>query len=90
MDLWVMLKDGKIETKIFTKSEPVYVGPSSCHDPKVFKSIFKGVGLRIRLNCSEDKDFDEAVESYSKALAISGYNFQTARSELMKSKNRVE
>ena len=68
------------------------MGPSSCHDPKVFKSIFKGVGLRIRLNCSEDKDFDEAVESYSKALAISGYNFQTARSELMKSKNidRVE
>ena len=43
LDLWVMLKDGKIETKIFTKSEPVYVGPSSCHDPKVFKSIFKGV-----------------------------------------------
>jgi hypothetical protein len=40
LDLLVMLKDGKIETNIFTKSEPVYVGPTSCHDPKVFKSIF--------------------------------------------------
>ena len=57
-----MIKDGKIQTKIFTKSEPVYVGPTSCHDPKVFKSIFKGVGLRLRLNCSNDEDFDSAVD----------------------------
>ena len=47
-----MLKNGRIETKIFTKSDPIYVRPSFCHDPKLFKSIFKGVGLRIRLNCS--------------------------------------
>ena len=92
MDLLVMLKDGKIETKIFTKSEPVYVGPTSCHDPKVFKSIFKGVGLRIRLNCSNDEDFDNAVESYSKSLAISGYKYQTARTELRKCRDldRIE
>ena len=64
LDLWVMLKDGKIQTKIFTKSEPVYVGPTSSHDPKVFKSIFKGVGLRLRLNCSNDEDFDTAVELF--------------------------
>ena len=87
MDLIVKLKDGKIETKIFSKSEPIYLGPTSCHDPKVFKSIFKGVGLRIRLNCSEEDDFDEAVESYSKSLAISGYKYQKARSELIKYKN---
>ena len=87
-----MLKDGKIQTKIFTKSEPVYVGPTSCHDPKVFKSIFKGVGLRLRLNCSNDDDFDSAVELYSKSLTISGYKYQTARSELLKCKNidRIE
>ena len=92
MDLWVMLKDGKIQTRIFTKSEPVYVGPTSCHDPKVFKSIFKGVGLRLRLNCSNDEDFDTAVELYSKSLTISGYKYQTARSELLKCKNinRIE
>jgi hypothetical protein len=92
LDLLVMLKDGKIETKIFTKSEPVYVGPTSCHDPKVFKSIFKGVGLRIRLNCSNDEDFDNAVESYSKSLAISGYKYQTAKTELRKCRDldRIE
>ena len=72
---------------MFTKSEPIYVGPKSCHDPKVFKSIFNGVGLRIRLNCSEDEDFDLAVEKYSKAMAVSGYKYQKAKSELMKSKH---
>ena len=87
-----MVKNGKIETKIFTKSDPIYLGPTSCHDPKVFKSIFRGVGLRIRLNCSQDEDFEKAVEVYSKSLAISGYKFQTARSELLKCKqiNRDE
>jgi hypothetical protein len=87
LDLWVMLKDGRIETKIFTKSEPVYVGPTSCHDPKVFKSIFKGVGLRLRLNCSNNDYFESAEELYIKFLAISGYNYQTARSELLKCKD---
>ena len=58
----------------------------------MFKSIFKGVGLRLRLNCSNEDDFDKAVESYSKSLAISGYNHQTAKTELMKCKNidRIE
>ena len=81
-----MIKEGRIETRIFTKSEPIYLGPKSCHDPKVFKSIFTGVGLRIRLNCSQDKDFDDAVEKYSRAFAVSGSKYQKAKSELMKSK----
>ena len=82
-----MIKEGKIETRIFTKSEPIYVGPTSCHDPKVFKSIFRGVGLRLRLNCSEEKDFEAAVEKYSRAMAISGYKYNKAKSELLKSKS---
>ena len=82
-----MIRDGRIETRIFTKSEPIYIGPKSCHDPKVFKSIFTGVGLRIRLNCSQDMDFDNAVERYSRALAVSGFKYEKAKCELMKSKN---
>ena len=48
--------------------------------------------MRLRLNCSNDDDFDSAVELYSKSLTISGYKYQTARSELLKCKNidRVE
>ena len=61
-----MIKDGKIETRIFTNSEPIYIGLKSCRD----ESIFTGVGLRLRLNCSQDVDFDSAVEKYSRALAV--------------------
>ena len=43
--------------------------------------------MRLRLNCSNDDDFESAVELYSKSLAISGYNYQTARSELLKCKD---
>ena len=81
-----MIKDGKIETQMFTKSETIYVGPKSSHDPQVFKSLFIGVGLKIRLNCSRDEDFDLAVEKYSKAMAVSGFKYQKAKSEHMNMK----
>ena len=77
----------RIETKVFTKSEPIYLHPSSCHVPSVFKGLYKSIGQRLRLNCSRDADFEEAVEKYSKAFAVSGHNYQRAKAELMKCKN---
>lgn len=92
MDLWLMIINGRVESRVFTKSKPIYISPTSCHDPAVFKSIFTGVGLRLRLNSSRDEDFDVAVEEYSKAFAVSGYNYRRAKFELSKSKqiDRVE
>ena len=51
---------------------------------KRFKSIYNGVGLRIRLKCSEDEDEDMslAVEKYITAMAVSGYKYQKAKFEL--------
>ena len=88
LDLWLMLKDGKIERKVFTKSPPVYLSPKSCHDPAVFNGIYKGVGHRIRMNSSTDEYFDEAVEKFSRAFAVSGYSYQKSKSELKKFKRR--
>ena len=92
LDLWLMIINGRVESRVFTKSKPIYISPTSCHDPAVFKSIFTGVGLRLRLNSSRDEDFDVAVEEYSKAFAVSGYNYRRAKFELSKSKqiDRVE
>ena len=59
LDLWVMIKYGMIETRIFTESEPIYIGPKSCHNPNVLKSIFTGLGLRLRLDCFQDQDLIE-------------------------------
>ena len=80
-----MLKNGKIETRIFSKSEPIYLNPDSCHDSSVFKSIFTGVGLSLRLNCSKDEDFDKAVKKYSRAA--SGHPYRRAKFELGKAKH---
>ena len=92
LDLYLYIKNGKIESKIFSKSELNYLPPNSCHDRSVFKGLYKTVGLRLRLNNSEDSDFDEAVERYSKAFAISGHNYQKAKRALMELKkiNRIE
>ena len=78
-----MLKE-KIEWKCFMKTPPVYVGPTSCHDPVVKKAVFKGVGHRLRLNSSKTEYFDEAVDTCSKSFAVAGYDYQHARSELRK------
>ena len=59
---------------MLTKSPPIYVPPNSCHDRSVYKGLYKGVGLRLRLNYSRDEDFDLAVEEYSKAFAIIAKN----------------
>ena len=83
LDLWLMLRD-KIEWKCYMKSPPVYVGPTSCHDPVVKKAVFKGVGHRLRMNSSKDEYFDEAVDTCSKSFAVAGYKYQHARSELRK------
>ena len=82
-----MIVNGKVETRVFKKSEPIYIDPKSNHDPSVFKALYKGVGLRLRLNCSRDEDFDKAVLEYSKAFAVSGHNYRRAKFELNKAKH---
>ena len=87
----LMIINGKIETKVYAKSEPIYLPPNSCHDRSVFKGLYKTVGLRLRLNNSLNSDFDEAVERYAKAFAVSGHSYQKAKAALMESKkiNRI-
>ena len=45
------------------------------------------MGLRLRLNCSKDEDFDEAVKRYSRAFAASGHPYRRAKFELGKAKH---
>ena len=73
LDLWLMIKDGKIEWKTYTKTPPLYLHRKSCHDPSVFKGITKGVGVRLRMTNSTEEGFSENVELYSRSLAMSGF-----------------
>ena len=87
LDLWLMLRDGKIEWKTYTKTPPLYLHRRSCHDPTVTKGIPKGVGIRLRMTNSTEEGFDENVELYSRALAVSGYKYKKVKSDLKKLKN---
>ena len=44
------------------QNTPCLCGTQSCHDPKVLKSVFKGVGHRLTLNSSKTEYFEDAVE----------------------------
>ena len=82
LDLYIMIKEGRIEWQNFVKVPPLYVHRQSCHDPTVIKNIHKGVGLRLRINSSKDEYFQDSVEEFSKAFAISGYNYQESKKKL--------
>ena len=84
LDLFIMIKEGRVEYKTYTKTPPLYLNKISCHDPKVFQSIPTGVGYRLRLTNSTNETFRENVELYSRAMATSGYDYQTVKRELMK------
>ena len=84
LDLWIMLKEGKIEWRNYVKTPPLYIHKSSCHDPSVMKNIHKGVGRRIRMNSSKDEYFQDSVEEFSRAFSISGYDYQNSKKELQK------
>ncbi len=77
-----MIKNGKIEWKTYSKTPPVYLHKHSCHDPKVFNGIYKGVALRVRETNSTDEAFDATVEQFSRAFANSGHSYHKAKKEL--------
>ena len=83
LDLFLTIKDGRIEYQTFKKTPPLYLHKISCHDPSVFKSIPRGLGHRLRLTNSTNQTFRENVELYSKAMAVSGYNYHKVKKELM-------
>ena len=85
-----MIEGGRTECewKNHRKAPPIYVGPDSYHDPAVIGAIMPGVGHRLRITNSKDEYFEESVNDAAKGFAISGYNFQKAKQELLKFKDQ--
>ena len=48
LDLWLKLENGRIESRVYSKSDPIYLHPSSCHDTAVFKGIIETELLKRR------------------------------------------
>ena len=82
LDIKLILKDGYIQTDVYSKNCHSYLPPTSCHPPSVFKGIAKGIGHRLRMICSTDELLAPRIDEYAKYLAISGWEYDKAKKDL--------
>ena len=87
LDVLVSLKDGFLETDVFSKNCHSYLPPSSCHPQSVFKGIIKGIGHRLRMICSTDECLEKRVDEYANYLHLSGWPFPKVKHQLKEATN---
>ena len=87
LDVLVSLKDGFLETDVFSKNCHSYLPPSSCHPQSVFKGIIKGIGHRLRMICSTDECLEKRVDEYANYLHLSGWPFPKVKYQLREATN---
>ena len=88
LDLRLQIKDGFIESDVFSKNNHSYLPPTSCHPPSVFKGLISGVGTRLRMLCSQDDVLEKRIGEYTDYFAMSGWKPNHARKELERGANR--
>ena len=76
LDLEITLLDNKLETSIYSKPTDahIYLNANSSHPRSQIRGIAKGVALRLRRICSQDRDFQEKSKLYSKFLIDCGHD----------------
>ena len=87
LDVLVSLKDGFLETDVFSKNCHSYLPPYSCHPQSVFRGIIKGMGHRLRMICSTDECLDKRVDEYANYLHISGWPLPKTKKQLKEATN---
>ena len=87
LDVLVSLKNGFLETDVFSKNCHSYLPPSSCHPQSVFKGIIKGIGHRLRMICSTDEVLEKRIDEYANYLHLSGWNLPKVKHQLKEATN---
>ena len=66
----------QLAVKAFSKpmNKFLFLPPSSCHPKHIFNGWIVGYGKRLRLNCSEDLDFQKNLADFQTRLAARGYS----------------
>ena len=69
-------KQHAIKVKAYTKpmNKFLFLPPSSCHPSHCFTGWIKGYCQRLRLNCSEDSDFNLNMVDFRTRLLARGYS----------------
>lgn len=76
LDLYIYMKDGKLQTKPYSKpcNEHLYLIPTSCHPTHTLKNIPYSTAHRIYRITSEMAEYTKSKEQYSKFLEERGYS----------------
>jgi hypothetical protein len=51
----------------------LFLPPTSCHPPHVFQGWLIGYGKRLRLNCSDNNEFNKSLTDFNSRLLQRGY-----------------
>jgi len=54
----------------------LFLPPTSCHPPHIFQGWIIGYGKRLRLNCSQDSEFEKSLSDFNSRLLQRGYEQQ--------------
>ena len=76
LDIYLYFKDGRIESKVWSKPcDPhAYLLPSSCHPFHICENIPVGVFKRLKRICSTNDSYNEAVIEYTQYLQNRNYS----------------
>ena len=88
LDLFIYLKNGKLETKTYCKPSDAhsYLLPQSCHPTHIAENIPYGVAHRVFKNCSEKDEYLKSKVEFSRYLEDRNYS----KDLILKSFEKVE
>jgi hypothetical protein len=68
--------DQQLAVKAYSKpmNNFLFLPPISCHPIHIFYGWIHGYGRRLRLNCTNDSDFEEHLTAFRSRLATRGYS----------------
>ena len=94
LDIYVYIKNGKFQTKVYSKPSDTYcyLTPNSCHPFHQVKNIPQNTAYRIRKICSEQQEYEEQKRQYTEHLVARGYKreFVVKSFEIVEEKDREE
>ena len=67
-----------IAVKAYSKpmNKFLFLPPTSCHPQHIFQGWIIGYGKRLRLNCSQDSEFEKSLSDFNARLLQRGYEQQ--------------
>lgn len=89
MDTHVYLREGNLETDLYTKPTDThqYLLTTSCHPKHCKDSIPYSQALRLRRICSKEETFQTRLEEMKQHFLHRGYNRETVESQMQKAAN---